>query len=346
MVESSMKNIGFLSFGHWSPSPQLADPLGVRRAAAVHRPRRRGRGARRRRRLLPRAPLRPAAGLAVPAARRRRRPHQQDRDRHRRHRHALREPAVHGRGRRRRRPDRGRPAAARHQPRLTGAGRSTASATSATCRRTGPTTPTWRASTRAVFLELLEGEGFAEPNPRPMFPNPPGLLRLEPHSPGLRDRIWWGAGTRADRRVDRRAGHEPDELDPAHRGHRRPVPPAAGRADPDVPRRLDGRRATSATPRVSVSRSIFPIVSDLDRAYFGREPAARTRSATSTAASPASARPTPASRTSSSRTSPRTRPIAAADTLLLTVPNQLGVDYNAHVLDSVVRHVAPELGWR
>src|SRR5690554_4935099 len=47
------------------------------------------------------------------------------------------------------------------------------------------------------YLELLEGEGFAEPNPRPMFPNPPGLLRLEPHSPGLRRRIWWGAGSRA-----------------------------------------------------------------------------------------------------------------------------------------------------
>ena len=38
--------------------------------------------------------------------------------------------------------------------------------------------------------------------------------------------------------------------------------------------------------------------------------------------------------------------IAAADTLLLTIPNQLGVDYNAHILDSVVRYVAPELGWR
>ncbi len=49
----------------------------------------------------------------------------------------------------------------------------------------------------ARFLEVIEGEGFAEPNPRPMFPNPPGLLRVEPHSPGLRDRIWWGAGTRA-----------------------------------------------------------------------------------------------------------------------------------------------------
>src|SRR5438874_12091931 len=48
-----------------------------------------------------------------------------------------------------------------------------------------------------VLLEVLRGEGFAQPNPRPMFANPPGLLRLEPHSPGLRERIWWGAGSNA-----------------------------------------------------------------------------------------------------------------------------------------------------
>src|SRR6266550_584744 len=47
------------------------------------------------------------------------------------------------------------------------------------------------------FLELLDGKGFAQPNPRPMFSNPPGLLRLEPYSEGLRDRIWWGAGSNA-----------------------------------------------------------------------------------------------------------------------------------------------------
>ncbi len=47
-----------------------------------------------------------------------------------------------------------------------------------------------------VFLEVIRGQGFAEPNPTPMFANPPGLLRVEPHSPGLRDRIWWGAGSR------------------------------------------------------------------------------------------------------------------------------------------------------
>ena len=47
------------------------------------------------------------------------------------------------------------------------------------------------------FLELLRGKGFARPNPRPMFPNPPGLLRLEPYSEGLRDRIWWGSASNA-----------------------------------------------------------------------------------------------------------------------------------------------------
>src|SRR6187551_2523463 len=46
-----------------------------------------------------------------------------------------------------------------------------------------------------VFLDLLKGEGFARPNPRPMFPNPPGLLRLEPYSPGLLERIWWGSSS-------------------------------------------------------------------------------------------------------------------------------------------------------
>src|SRR6476469_9195491 len=48
-----------------------------------------------------------------------------------------------------------------------------------------------------VFLDMLKGEGFAEPNPRPMCPNPPGLLRLEPHSEGLRERIWWGSSSNA-----------------------------------------------------------------------------------------------------------------------------------------------------
>lgn len=38
--------------------------------------------------------------------------------------------------------------------------------------------------------------------------------------------------------------------------------------------------------------------------------------------------------------------IAEADTLLLTVPNQLGVEYNVHVIESILKHVAPAMGWR
>jgi alkanesulfonate monooxygenase SsuD/methylene tetrahydromethanopterin reductase-like flavin-dependent oxidoreductase (luciferase family) len=53
-----------------------------------------------------------------------------------------------------------------------------------------------------VFLDVLGGEGFAQPNPRPMFPNPPGLLRVEPHSPGLPRTDLVGCGQSCDRRVD------------------------------------------------------------------------------------------------------------------------------------------------
>lgn len=48
----------------------------------------------------------------------------------------------------------------------------------------------------ALFFDLLQGRGFAEPNPYLMFPNPPGLLPLEPVSEGLRDRVWWEAVVR------------------------------------------------------------------------------------------------------------------------------------------------------
>ena len=102
--------------------PGLAGADRPGRARAERRAGGRRRGARRRRRLRAGAPLRPAAGLAVPAAGGDGRAHQPHRDGHRRHRHALREPAVHGRGGRGRRPAQRRPAAARRQPGITGDG--------------------------------------------------------------------------------------------------------------------------------------------------------------------------------------------------------------------------------
>ena len=197
----------------------------------------------------------------------------------------------------------------------------------------------------AVLLRLLTGEGFAEPNPRPMFPNPPGLLRLEPHSPGLRDRIWWGAGTRATAEWTAEQGMNlmSSTLLTEDTG----VPFHQLQAE-QIQRFRDAWRAAGheREPRVSVSRSIFPIVSDLDRAYFGQDGGGQdqvgyidggvARFGKSYAGEPDRLVEELA----------RDEAIAAADTLLLTIPNQLGVDYNAHVLESVLTHLAPALGWR
>ena len=120
-----------------------------------------------------------------------------------------------------------------------------------------------------VFLQALSGAGFAEPNPSPMFPNPPGLLRPEPHSPGLRDRIWWGAGSRptAEWAAQQGMNMQSSTLMTEDAG----VPFHELQAEQI---RLFHEAWTAAgherEPRVSVSRSIFALVDDRDRAYFGR----------------------------------------------------------------------------
>jgi alkanesulfonate monooxygenase SsuD/methylene tetrahydromethanopterin reductase-like flavin-dependent oxidoreductase (luciferase family) len=197
-----------------------------------------------------------------------------------------------------------------------------------------------------VFLDLLRGAGFAQPNPRPMFPNPPGLLRLEPHSPGLRNRIWWGAGSNATAVWSARHGMnlQSSTLKDDETGEPFHIQQAA---------QIRAYRAAwkeaghSREPRVSVSRSIFALVDDRDRTYFGQGGSSadqigfideRTRAifGRSYAAEPDIL----------IEELRQDEAIAAADTLLLTVPNQLGVDYNAHVIESLLTHVAPALGWR
>jgi alkanesulfonate monooxygenase SsuD/methylene tetrahydromethanopterin reductase-like flavin-dependent oxidoreductase (luciferase family) len=197
-----------------------------------------------------------------------------------------------------------------------------------------------------VFLDVLRGNGFAQPNPRPMFPNPPGLLRLEPLSEGLRDRIWWGAGSNATAIWAAKLGMnlQSSTLKNDESGEPFHIQQAAQiRAYRSAWKEAGhGRR-----PRVSVSRSIIAIMDDRDRAYFGRggddddqigfiSPETRAIFGRSYAAEPdvliEQLRGDQA--------------IAEADTLLLTVPNQLGVAYNAHVIESILKHVAPALGWR
>ncbi len=197
-----------------------------------------------------------------------------------------------------------------------------------------------------VFLELLAGNGFAEPNPRPMFPNPPGLLRLEPHSPGLRDRIWWGAATNATAAWAATLGMNMQTSTLKFDESGQPL--HLQQAEQIEAFRTAWREAGHARePRVSVSRSIFPLVDDRDRAYFGHAQQESDQIGYLDETTRAvfgrtySAEPDVLVKQLAEDTA-----IAAADTLLLTVPNQLGVEYNAHVIESVLRHVAPALGWR
>ena len=197
-----------------------------------------------------------------------------------------------------------------------------------------------------VFLQALSGAGFAEPNPSPMFPNPPGLLRPEPHSPGLRDRIWWGAGSRATAEWTGQQGMNlmSSTLLTEDAG----VPFHELQAE-QIRRFRDAWTAAGhqREPRVSVSRSIFALVDDRDRAYFGRGNQSTDQVGYLDAQTKAifgrsyAAEPDVLVRELAGDTA-----IQAADTLLLTVPNQLGVEYNAHAIESILRYVAPELGWR
>ncbi|MGK4330858.1 LLM class flavin-dependent oxidoreductase [Lonsdalea quercina] len=197
-----------------------------------------------------------------------------------------------------------------------------------------------------VLLDALRGEGFAEPHPQPMFPNPPGLLRLEPFSEGLRERMWWGAGSNGTAEWAAKLGlnlqsstlKDDETGEPFHIQQAKQI-----RAYRDAWKAAGHPRE----PRVSVSRSIFALVDDRDRAYFGGggqdtdqvgflDDKTRAIFGRSYAAEPDQL----------IKQLAQDEAIAEADTLLLTVPNQLGVDYNAHVIESILTQVAPGLGWR
>ena len=196
-----------------------------------------------------------------------------------------------------------------------------------------------------VFLDVIRGKGFAQPNPHPMFPNPPGLLRVEPFSEGLRERIWWGAASNATAQWAAKMGmhlqsstlKQDESGEPLHVQQRK---------------QIDGYRAAwqeaghSREPRVSVSRSIFALVDDRDRAYFGREGRDQDQVGHIDDMRAIFGRSYAAEPDVLVTQLAADEAIAAADTLLLTVPNQLGVDYNAHVIESILKYVAPALRWR
>jgi len=196
------------------------------------------------------------------------------------------------------------------------------------------------------FLEGLKGEGFAEPNPYPMFPNPPGLLRLEPHSEGLRDRIWWGAASNATAIWAAEKGMHLQSSTLKYDENGKPF-----HIQQAEQIRLYKEAWKNAghehQPRVSVSRSIFALVNDQDKYYFGSQAKGsdsfgnierdkRAIFGKSYAAEPEKLIAELA----------QDEAIQEADTILLTIPNTLGVDYNVHILSSILKYIAPELGWR
>jgi len=197
-----------------------------------------------------------------------------------------------------------------------------------------------------AFLAQLKGEGFAQPNPYPMFPNPPGLLRLEPHSEGLRDRIWWGAASNATAvwAAEQGMNLQSSTLKFDESGKPFHIQQAEQiRLYKEAWKKAGHQRE----PRVSVSRSIFALVTDQDRYYFGQqgkgddsfgyiEADKRAVFGKSYAAEPDQL----------IKELALDEAIQEADTLLLTIPNTLGVDYNIHVLAAILEHVAPGLGWR
>jgi alkanesulfonate monooxygenase SsuD/methylene tetrahydromethanopterin reductase-like flavin-dependent oxidoreductase (luciferase family) len=179
-----------------------------------------------------------------------------------------------------------------------------------------------------------------------MFPNPPGLLRLEPHSEGLRERIWWGAGSNATAVWAAKLGMN---LQSSTLKNDETGEPFHLQQDAQIRAYRAAWKEAGHTrkPRVSVSRSIFALIDDRDRAYFGDggesedqvgfiDPRTRAIFGRSYAAEPDVL----------IEQLKEDEAIAEADTLLLTVPNQLGVAYNVHAIEAILTHVAPALGWR
>jgi alkanesulfonate monooxygenase SsuD/methylene tetrahydromethanopterin reductase-like flavin-dependent oxidoreductase (luciferase family) len=173
-------------------------------------------------------------------------------------------------------------------------------------------------------------------------------LPIQPQSPGLSERIWWGSGTRATARW---AGEQGMNL----------MSSTLLTEDTGVP--FDELQAEQIAifrqawkdagwqhePRVSVSRSVLPIVNDLDEALFGNE----RHSTDQVGILPDIGNPQ--SRFGKTYAGEpdiiaeqlaRDVAIREADTLLLTVPNTLGVDYNIHLLTTIVEHIAPAIGWQ
>ena len=191
-----------------------------------------------------------------------------------------------------------------------------------------------------IFRRAIAGEGFAPANPQ--MTGTTAMQPIQPQAPGLSDRIWWGAGTRAtavwtaeqgmnlmsSTLLTEDTGVPFDELQAEQIAMYRETWASAGHA---------------RTPRVSVSRSILPIIDEETQYYFGVQAqgaqrdqvgildGARSRFGRSYIGAPDAIAAELA----------QDAAVQAADTLLVTVPNQLGPEFNARILESIKRDIMP-----
>jgi alkanesulfonate monooxygenase SsuD/methylene tetrahydromethanopterin reductase-like flavin-dependent oxidoreductase (luciferase family) len=193
-----------------------------------------------------------------------------------------------------------------------------------------------------IFLQAIDGAAVARTDPA-RTGGLSGGLAIQPQSPGLRERIWWGSGTRATGQWAATMGMnlQSSTLLSEDTG----VPFDELQAEQIELFRSAWREAGhEREPRVSVSRSVLPITEQIDRVYFGDTgqedqigllEGVRSRFGRTYAGEPDQIAAELA----------LDEAVRQADTVLFTVPNQLGVGYNARILETIAKHIAPAIGW-
>jgi alkanesulfonate monooxygenase SsuD/methylene tetrahydromethanopterin reductase-like flavin-dependent oxidoreductase (luciferase family) len=194
-----------------------------------------------------------------------------------------------------------------------------------------------------LFRAAIDGAGVVLANPQ--MTGHDGALAIQPQSPGLADRIWWGSGTRktAVWTAERGMNLMSSTLLTEDTG----VPFDELQAEQIALYRAAWKEAGwEREPRVSVSRSVLPIVTDRDRAYFGgRSSDSRDQVGHLDGGLARFGRSYVGEPDIIAEELAKDAAVRDADTILLTVPNQLGVDYNATLLETIAAHIAPAIGW-
>ncbi|HZO36620.1 MAG TPA: LLM class flavin-dependent oxidoreductase [Solirubrobacteraceae bacterium] len=194
----------------------------------------------------------------------------------------------------------------------------------------------------ATFRAAIAGDGIATSDPRQVGVRT--LLPIQPRSPGLSERIWWGSATRETAAWVALKGMNLQSS--TLLGEDTGVPFDQLQAE-QISVYLDAWAATGweREPRVSVSRSVLPITTDDDRRYFGGRPDSDQVGAIDVYENARFGRSYTGDPDVIAEALARDEAVRMADTVLLTVPNQLGVEYNARLLETITRHIAPAIGW-